>query len=676
MALSLLRHVKHPLRLAPVRPAISGGLRAAVATVVPLVLGQLLGLPEALWITLTGFSVALADKGGAHRQRAEAMAATTAIDVLAGILGALVGHWPGLSVLTIALWATLCSLARVWGARAANVGTSGIVVFVISVVLPVPLGPALARGGWLFVGGAWAMALALLLWPVHLYRPARRSVARALRQLAAYANFERPDSIDVGPEVLSAGGAVRTALEDAREVLVATRGGRRADDLRGERLTVLLESTDLLFAKVVALRDWRGEAGATGEEVRAVLANLALRCQALATALEDDRGGLVAPLEETPRVPPRPDTSSLAAPLEALLEDLELFLSAAEDVVHAATLSPKVLAQTSRERPPAPALTFLEGLTPDSVLLRHALRVGVTVAAGVAAAKYLRLAHGYWVTITIVVVLQPYVGPSYVKGLQRIGGTVLGGVVAAGLAALLHGGWAFSALVFVLAAATVAVLPVNYGLYAVLLTPTFVLITESAEGDWSLAWVRVVNTLIGGALALVGTFLLWPSPERQRVRAQLGQSLEAFAHLFQVAIQVPPDARAVDQARRAFGLAALNADESVQRLVVETPGDTALLAPPLVLLTYARRLTSTTLALAALPRPKDPALDAFLATLEVSLRELLASVREGTALSPLPPSLLGGIPKAAHRSVGPQLDRLVGQLAILHQAAARLALPT
>jgi uncharacterized membrane protein YccC len=280
------------------------------------------------------------------------------------------------------------------------------------------------------------------------------------------------------------------------------------------------------------------------------------------------------------------------------------------------------------------------------------------------------------VTITIVVVLQPYVGASYVKGLQRIGGTVLGGLLAAGVASTLHGGWAFSAVFFLLAASTVAVLPINYGLYAVLLTPTFVLISETTEGDWHLARVRVLNTLIGGALALVGTFLLWPSPERLRVRAQVARALEAFVDLFHTALQAPADPLQLDAARRAFGLAALNADESLQRLLVETPRQTALLAPPLVLLTYARRLTSTTLALAALPRPADAELDALLATLESALRSVVAAVKAGTKPQPLPPVLHHLVHRAERvSSVGPQVGRLAGQLVILQQAAERLALP-
>lgn len=668
---ALLSHVRHPLRLTPVRPALSAGLRAAIVTVVPLLLGQRFGFPSALWITLSGFSVALADKGGAHRQRAEAMGATTAIAIVAGVLGALVGRWPGLSVITLALWATLCSLARVWGARAANVGNAGIVVFVISVVAPAPLGPALARGGWLLVGGLWAMALALLFWPVHLYRPARRAVANALRKLSAYATFERAPHVTVDDGLSSVPGAVRSALEEARGVLVATRGGRRADDARGERLTVLLESTDLLFARVVALRDWMTQAGPIGVRVRATLAQTAKRCDALATALEDDARGTVAPLAPAPASPP---ATSSAPALQALLEEIELILSAAEDVVHAATLSPEVLSRARRPPPPAQVLSFAEGLTLDSVVLLHALRVGVTVAAGVAVSKYLHLAHGYWVTITIVVVLQPYVGASYVKGLQRIGGTVLGGLLAAAVASTLHGGWAFSAVVFVLAAVTVAVLPINYGLYAVFLTPTFVLISETTEGDWTLARVRVVNTLIGGALALVGTFLLWPSPERLRVRAALARVLEAFAELFHAAGRVPVDLAAVDAERRAFGLAALNAEESLQRLLVEAPRQTELLAPPLTLLTYARRLTSTTLALAASSRPADSQIDALLGTFEETLRALVVSVREGAPPPPLPPDLHRRVQGVAHE-VGPQVERLAGQLAILHQAAGKLTLP-
>ena len=76
-------------------------------------------------------------------------------------------------------------------------------------------------------------------------------------------------------------------------------------------------------------------------------------------------------------------------------------------------------------------------------------------------------------------------------------------------------------LVFVFSATCVALLPLNYAAFSVFLTPTFVLLAEANAGDWHLAGLRIINTLLGGALALVGARLLWPTPEWNRLPAYM-----------------------------------------------------------------------------------------------------------------------------------------------------------
>src|SRR5438067_8480512 len=59
------------------RPAIAAGLRAAVATMLPLLVTQLFHLGGGTWASLGGFSAAVADRGGAYRIRARTMGALT-----------------------------------------------------------------------------------------------------------------------------------------------------------------------------------------------------------------------------------------------------------------------------------------------------------------------------------------------------------------------------------------------------------------------------------------------------------------------------------------------------------------------------------------------------------------------------------------------------------------------
>jgi uncharacterized membrane protein YccC len=137
-------------------------------------------------------------------------------------------------------------------------------------------------------------------------------------------------------------------------------------------------------------------------------------------------------------------------------------------------------------------------LAPDSVILRYALRVGLVTAAAVWLTWALDLKRGYWVTITIVNILQPYTGATTLKAMQRVLGTVIGGALTALFGALFHDPWAILGLTFVFSAACVALLPLNYAAFSIFLTPTFVLLAEANAGDWHLAGLRIVNTLLGG----------------------------------------------------------------------------------------------------------------------------------------------------------------------------------
>jgi uncharacterized membrane protein YccC len=70
---------------------------------------------------------------------------------------------------------------------------------------------------------------------------------------------------------------------------------------------------------------------------------------------------------------------------------------------------------------------------------------------------------GFWVDITIAVILAQYIVTTFERGVQRVVGTVLGCFLAAGLLAAVSGDVAVVAVLLALAFATFAVPPFNYG---------------------------------------------------------------------------------------------------------------------------------------------------------------------------------------------------------------------
>jgi hypothetical protein len=86
------RNVRAATAVAPVRPAYAAGFRAALATVVPLLVAHVLHLAGGTWMSLAGFSGALVDKGGAYDARAAAIASLTVFGAIAVFMGPLASH--------------------------------------------------------------------------------------------------------------------------------------------------------------------------------------------------------------------------------------------------------------------------------------------------------------------------------------------------------------------------------------------------------------------------------------------------------------------------------------------------------------------------------------------------------------------------------------------------------
>jgi uncharacterized membrane protein YccC len=259
---------------------------------------------------------------------------------------------------------------------------------------------------------------------------------------------------------------------------------------------------------------------------------------------------------------------------------------------------------------------------------------------------------------------------------------VLGALIAAALGAYFHDPRAILVMATVFVACCVALLPVNYAAFSVFLTPTFVLLAEASAGDWSLAETRVLNTLLGGALALAGARFLWPSPERARFPAYGAAAVRANAAYLGVVIDRFDDrstsaSHEMRAARRAVGLATVNAEESLQRALTEAHGDQRPLAPALACLAYTRRFTASVAALAIARHAADGTTRAILLPVKERLLpvlEDLASALETARVPADPPNIDATLTQASMSViVKARVERLARQAKTLHDAVARMA---
>lgn len=174
--------------------------------------------------------------------------------------------------------------------------------------------------------------------------------------------------------------------------------------------------------------------------------------------------------------------------------------------------------------------------------------------------------------------MQPFFALTFTRALERIGGTILGGVVAAILSLVCTTPLSLAVALFPVTLIALTVRQVSFGLFIACVTPVVVLLSELSvpTGEIRLALMRALYTLIGGGLAVVGSFLLWPSWEPGRLRRELRDAIAAhgrYARTEIASILGEASDEDVQQVRRAAGLASNNVEASLQRILLEPHSD-------------------------------------------------------------------------------------------------------
>jgi len=671
---------REALHIAPGKPNFRSGLRAAIATTAPLLLAGATHRPDLALAGLAGFSVVLADKGGAYRSRALSMASVTLVGACVTGIGMLAATHSVLAVLMIALVVACAGFMRLFGAEATGVGTMVAMAMVVSLSRPAPsLSAAGIHALYYLAGGAWAALISLVFWPLRVYHPARLALASALRALAGVAHsLLDADTSDAAQFARRQRlGQARTAIEAARVSLGSLRKGRIGSTSRGERLVALVESSDLVMGALVAIED--GLAFEPPEHlpelqrwIEQVAGYMEHQLVEIATGLED----------ETPLPPSMPRESLLLA--KAVRDAAEspidheprILVRAVERVQRLRELAsgiddpnaPPLVERSELSGPTSDAsnLSLLrDHLSLDSAVFRHVVRSSVATAATMLVVQLLKLDHGYWATLTCMVILQPHGAQTWAKALQRVFGTLIGAGIAVLIASVATDARLVVICVFVFVAVAVALLPLNYGAFTVFLTPAFVLLAETHAGNTAVVSERIVNTLLGAVLALLGSRLILPLSERDQVRPLLVAALSRLEEPVELAALNDPVIGQVRTARRGLGMALLNAEASYQRLLTESGIPAEQSQAVLSLLLSSHRIASGLIAIVfARGTPLHERLTERASELRAALASLRDAIQAHSDPAPTPE------PAEATDPVE-RVEVLFEQLAVMRAAALR-----
>ncbi len=557
---------------------LSEGLRAAFASTLMLLLGNLVHMPEFSWAAIGAFWTCLADAAGSNRRRFASMTTFALLSTLCGGLTA-IASGSGIvgGALAVLLFASFGALSRIWGAAAGQVAILAATACVVMVDRPVQLSGGNFRFLALyFLGCVFATALSFTVWRIHPYGNSRAAARATYLRLSDMARdgarllkHRRDGFNDWASHAARFRSEVRAAIELARQALERVPASKADRQATFDELVLALAGSEQIFAYLIAVMDVceRGSHRLANPRRAAraldAFANLLAR---QARTISD--GSAVSPASLRNRM------LTLAGSVDAALGES---ISLRFDIDITGLEAPAATRLSWRA---AAALAIREGIatlianaSPRSIGARHAARVGVAATVAFIADRLLHLHFGYWATMATLLILQPSIAGSWPRSVERAVGSIVGGLLAAGIGLLVHSPIIISLLVFPLVCATMALRPVSYSLFVLFITPTFVLVADFAAPGGAQAMyaiARLENNVLGCVIALLATFLLWPSRERDSFEHSLAAAVLANLKYLAASFGDNQDNGAtLERLRRAAGLASNNAEEVLARLRLE-----------------------------------------------------------------------------------------------------------
>ncbi|AIZ64435.1 membrane protein [Hymenobacter sp. DG25B] len=583
---------------------LADGLRVTLLVLIPgLICAYLNQLEAGFILSLGALSVSVTDIPGPTLHKRNGMLAC----VLCMLLVALVTGFARLNVYVlgaeILLFSFCFTMLMVYGIRAGAVGTAALLVMIIMMDQPLTPRQVLQYAALVSVGGLWYTAASLLTRQVRPYRPVERALGECMHAIAKFlelkADFYEPEKdLNTAYRVLLAQQVVVSERQDAmRQLLFKSR--QLVEDSTGigrALMFAFIEAIDLYEHITATYYDYaalRQRFGATG-----LLPDMARLIRKMAAEL--DEIGLA--IHSNRAYHTRPDWTAeldqLKARIDALAEQESglSVLMLKKVLVNFRNMQQQLQALVQYFDPTSPTrrrdvgpveyrrFVARENLSPDLLLnnltvkssvFRHAVRMGLACLFGFGVAKLVSFGHhSYWIVMTCAFMLKPGFSLTKERNYQRVLGTIGGGLLGVVLLWLITDTTLRFVLMVLLMIGTYSFQRRNYVVSVFLMTPfLLIMFTFLGLGFLQLLGERVIDTLLGCAIALAAGYLLFPTWEANQLRHFMREVVEAnLRYLQQLADRLagrPLQLTEYKLVRKAVYISSANLSAAFQRMLSE-----------------------------------------------------------------------------------------------------------
>lgn len=171
---------------------------------------------------------------------------------------------------------------------------------------------------------------------------------------------------------------------------------------------------------------------------------------------------------------------------------------------------------------------FRESFQLSSPIMRHSIRLTVSMLLGYLIGLILNLENPYWIMITVLVIMRPNFGLTKKRSIKRVIGTFIGVLIAAIVVYLTDNIYVYIAIALINTAFGFSLLNRNYFLASIAITLNVVFAFFLIHPDqWSVIQYRFLDTIVGAIVCTIVAYTILPYWEYKSLKSTMKDTLIA-----------------------------------------------------------------------------------------------------------------------------------------------------
>lgn len=547
---------------------LADGIRITIGVLLPsLILGYYDQLQTGIALSLGALSASIPDNPGPIHHRRNGLFACCAITFIVALVVGFSLQYKWLFMVLLPLLCFFFSMIGVYGARVTSIGIAALLVMVMMTHEGLTGMQVVYFALYILAGGLWYTLLSLVLYSLRPYKLIQQAlgeyVLSAANYLRARSEFYAADA-DINQsyeKLMQTQVDVQQKQELIAELLFKTRGLVK-ESTHTSRILMMafLDVSDLLERTMASHLDYKKLHEYFDNtniliEYRDIILSLASELDEIGLSLISGRTSDYNQRIDKDLVEEREHLQQLRLQLlnpnnlEGFIS-LRHILDSIDDIaarirtLHQYTSYDRKLRNIKITTPDPSKYVARQTIDPQqfwsnfslkSNIFRHSLRISIAAVAAYMIGQLLPIGRGYWILLTVIIILKPGYSLSKQRNIQRLLGTLIGVAIGWGILYFVKDNTVILILLAISMIGSFSFIRWKYLVSVVMITLYLLFMFHILEpNDFSeVVEERIVDTVLGCIIAFIASFLLPPIWEREQIRELMQQVIKDIVDYFE-----------------------------------------------------------------------------------------------------------------------------------------------